>query len=102
VKTLAHTPTPSSGCGPSLPCHHTSQGNKRAAQLAVAQAAALAGAKRIRTDAEVDASDPGVEVAPGAVKRRVINPHKPVLDGTASAENISQVNTGLVGRGAVS
>lgn len=77
---------------------HPQQGGKRplaAAQLAVvAQAAALTGAKRTRADAEVDASDPGVEVAPGVVKRRVLNPHKAVVDGTAVAENISQVRAG--------
>jgi hypothetical protein len=61
-----------------------------AAQAAAAQAAALAGAKRGRTDAEVDATDPGVQVAPGVFKRRVANPYKPAVDGTAAAENISQ------------
>ncbi|KAI8464815.1 MAG: hypothetical protein J3K34DRAFT_102566 [Monoraphidium minutum] len=69
-------------------------GSKRplgvAAQLAAAQAAALVGAKRVRADTEVDAADPGVEVAPGVLKRRVINPHKPAVDGSAAAENISQ------------
>lgn len=40
---------------------------------------------------EVDAADPGVEVAPGVRKRRVLNAHRPVVEGTAAAENISQV-----------
>lgn len=62
-----------------------------AAQLVAAQAAALAGAKRARGDAEVDTSERGVEVAPGIIKRRVLNPHGPVVDGTAPAENLSQV-----------
>jgi hypothetical protein len=63
---------------------------KRSAQLAAAQAAAAAGAKRPRGDAEVDASDPGQEVAPGVLRRRVMNPHRPVVEGTTAAENISQ------------
>ena len=79
---------------------YPNQGGKRplaAAQLAaVAQAAALTAGKRVRADAEVDAADPGTEVAPGVVKRRVLNPHKAVLDGSAVAENISQVGLGGV------
>ena len=62
-----------------------------AAQLAAAQAAALAGVKRSRGDAEIDTAEPNVEVAPGAFKRRVLNPHGPAVDGSAAAENISQV-----------
>ena len=60
-----------------------------------AEAAALAGAKRLRTDTEVDESVPGQEVAPGVFKRRVVNPYRPVVDGTAAAENISQARAWL-------
>lgn len=67
----------------------TEAAGKRAAQLAAH--AAAAGAKRGRGDAEVDASDPGQEIVPGVVKRRVLNAHRPVVEGTALAENVSQV-----------
>ena len=64
-----------------------------------AQAAALVGAKRGRGDKEVDEADPGDQVAPGVLKRRVINPHRPAVNGTAAAENISQVGRAMMGQG---
>jgi SWI/SNF related-matrix-associated actin-dependent regulator of chromatin subfamily C len=48
-------------------------------------------AKRPLSDVEVDAADPGQEVAPGVFKRRVLNVHRPVLEGTMAVENVSQV-----------
>lgn len=81
---------------PCTPLHTPQAKSGAAAQLVAAQAAALAGTKRARGDAEVDMAERGVEVAPGVIKRRVLNPHGTAVDGTALAENISQVGGGGV------
>lgn len=90
------------GGEPSRPAHVPPPQAKSgaAAQLVAAQAAALAGTKRARGDAEVDLTERNVEVAPGVFKRRVLNPHSTAADGTALAENISQVGRAGVLAGA--